>query len=119
MAARAVLQNEVQEMLRRHFCGIGLGDARALAKQAAAVYGRSRHSHVGSNLGGRVPGLGGERIGKPADMAGERLELRPGLVDLPFGGRRRANCAPREFCNQSTAGAGAECARRCLEGRRS
>ncbi|WP_181176024.1 hypothetical protein [Mesorhizobium sp. B2-7-2] len=31
MAVRAVLQNEVQEMLRRHFCRIG--DAPALAEQ--------------------------------------------------------------------------------------
>src|SRR3954452_19702811 len=63
MTGRAILQDEMQDMLRRQFGRIGFLWNRALAEQAAAAHRQAgAHAHVIGDDGRRAFGLGGQSV---------------------------------------------------------
>ena len=80
----------MQEVFGRQLGRIGFRRAYPLAKQAAAAHRHAgAHSHVVGDTGRRPLGLVGERAGQRPDVICQRRELRPGLVDVRPGARRR------------------------------
>ena len=99
------------------YTGRSIRWGRALAEQAAAAHRQTgTHAHVVGDDGGSAFGIGGQRAGQRPDVICQRFEVRPRLIDLRPGLRRRTQRGARKFSNQGRAGACAKGVRRRLEG---